>query len=419
MTALHVSAASTGAPTLPAFLTPRVERYYHERVHETWADGNIMRGAEPDADALMLKTNDYLGLGHHPEIAEAQVQAILDSGSGLMMSSVFLNGPSPQRQFESALARHMRSETSIVSQSGYMANVGLIQTIADKSTPVYIDMIAHASLWAGIHAADAMARPFRHNDIDHLRRQLEKYGPGVVIIDSVYSTNGSIAPIGDVVGLAEEFGCAIVVDESHSLGTHGPGGAGLVVELGLEERVHFRTASLAKAFCGRAGVVTCSERFAEYMTFEAFPIIFSSTVLPHEFAAFSKTLEIVRRDEWRRHRLHSNAAWLRDSLDGLGYNVDASQSQIISLESGTEQQTIVLRDALESRGIFGAPFCAPATPKNRACIRLSIHAELDMDDLDRIAGVCAEIRDEVGLQDWPSTRRKARCRHSAPLRLAA
>jgi CAI-1 autoinducer synthase len=210
-----------------------------------------------------------------------------------------------------------------------------------------------------------------------------------------------------------------VVDESHSLGTHGPAGSGLVVELGLEDRVQFRTASLAKAFCGRGGVVACSERFAEYLTYEAYPNIFSSAVLPYEFAAFAKTLEIIRRDEWRRQRLHRNAQRVRQSLDRLGYNVDASASQIIALEAGTEQQTIVLRDALEARNLFGAPFCAPATPRNRACIRLSLHSDLSADALDRIAVVCGEIRDEVGMADWPSTRRKARAQPQSAERMAA
>lgn len=419
MTRLCTTTSLGNSHGLPAFLAPRVERYYRERVVETWSGGHIMKGAEPEPDALILRTNDYLALGRHPEILRVQLEALETLGNGLMMSSVFLSGPNPQWAFEQALAEHMRAGACVVSQSGYMANIGLIQSIADASTPVYIDMIAHASLWAGIQAAGAVARPFRHNDLDHLERQLRRYGPGVVVIDSVYSTNGSVAPIRATVALAEQWGCAIVVDESHSLGTHGPAGSGLVVELGLEDRVQFRTASLAKAFCGRGGVVACSERFAEYLTYEAYPNIFSSAVLPHEFAAFTKTLEIIRRDEWRRQRLNRNAQRVRQSLDRLGYNVDASASQIIALEAGTEQQTIVLRDALEARNLFGAPFCAPATPKNRACIRLSLHSDLSADALDRIAVVCGEIRDEVGMADWPSTRRKARAQPQSAERMAA
>jgi CAI-1 autoinducer synthase len=210
----------------------------------------------------------------------------------------------------------------------------------------------------------------------------------------------------------------LVVDESHSLGTHGPEGAGLVVALGLAERVQFRTASLAKAFAGRAGFITCSRRFNEYFKSTSSPAIFSSTLLPHDIAGLEATLAVVQREGWRRERLHANADWLRASLDELGYNLNDSESQIVSLEPGPEQQTIVLRDALESRGIFGAIFCAPATPKNRSLMRFSVNAALSEAELARVVDVCREIRGEVDLANWPSTRRKQRGKAatSAPVR---
>jgi len=161
-----------------------------------------------------------------------------------------------------------------------------------------------------------------------------------------------------------------------------------------------------KAFAGRAGFITCSERFSEYFKFESNPAIFSSTLLPYEVAALNATLSVVCTENWRREKLHANAEYLRVHLDALGYNLNDSQSQIISLESGSEQQTIVLRDALEERGIFGSVFCAPATAKNRALMRFSIHSGLTQFDLDRIIQVCADIRDEVDLANWPSSRRK-------------
>ena len=119
---------------------------------------------------------------------------------------------------------------------------------------------------------------------------------------------------------------------------------------------------------------------------------------------------MIRHEGWRRERLHANAAWLRGELEALGYNLNGSQCQIVSLESGSEQNTFVLRDALESRGIFGSIFCAPATPKSRALMRFSVHAGLGWADLERLVDVCREIRDEVGMAAWPSTRRKQRGR---------
>lgn len=390
----------------PKFLEARVNRYYRERVQETWGGGHIMKGRIPVESSIKLMSNDYLALARHPDILAAQSAALLQEGGGMLMSAVFLNGDSPQSRFERRLANFMGAEHGILSQSGWCANTGLIQSIADEHTPVYIDMLAHTSLWEGIRSAGASAVTFLHNDVEHLERQLLKHGPGVIVVDSVYSTNGSICPLREIVALGAAHGCVLVVDESHSLGTHGAHGEGLVVALGLEGQVHFRTASLAKAFAGRAGFITCSARFSEYFMCVSNPAIFSSTLLPHEVAALDATLTVIRTEGWRRERLHANAEYLRVRLDGLGYNLCDSASQIISLESGTEQQTIILRDALESRGVFGSVFCAPATPKNRAIIRFSLNCDLSRDELDRIVQVCAVIRDEVGLAGWPSTRRK-------------
>lgn len=407
-----------GASALPRFVQRRVDGYFIERVAGSWSGGHIMRGARPGPGAIQLQSNDYLALGSHPAIIEAQCEALRCAGNGQQMSQVFLNGPGAQSMVEHQLAVLLRSGTSVLAQSGYAANLALLQSIADASTPVHIDMAAHASLWEGVRAAGATAVAFRHNDPAHLRRRVREHGPGVIVVDSVYSVDGTVAPLADIAQVARDTNSVLVVDESHSLGTHGPGGAGLVVDLGLTDAVAFRTASLAKAFCSRAGVIACHPRFAEYMRYEANVLIFSSTLLPHEAVGIAKTLEVIGQEQWRRDQLHSNAAWLRCQLRELGYQV-ASQSQIVSLESGSEGDTIVLRDAIESRGLFGAPFCAPATPKNRACIRFSVHAALTREELVRIRDICAEIREEVDMQSWPSTRRAARAPAPPALRAAS
>lgn len=393
---------------LPDFVSLRVEQYYRERVQNTWDGGHIMRGRTPGADALQLCSNDYLSLARHPAILSAMAESIRRDGNGLLMSGIFLHGACPQIDLEQRLAAFMRAESGVLCQSGYAANTGLIQAIADERTPVYADMMAHMSLWEGIKSAGARAITVFHNDPEHLERQILRHGPGIVVVDSIYSTTGSLAPLREIVAICEAQGCVLVADESHSLGTHGPNGEGLVVDLGLAERVHFRTASLAKAFAGRAGFITCSKRFNEYFKFESNPAIFSSTLLPHEVQGLAATLGVVKREGWRREKLRANAVFLRTHLDALGYNLNDSESQIISLESGTEQQTIVLREALESRGIFGSIFCAPATPRNRSLMRFSVNAALTDAELERIVAVCREIRDEIDLASWPSTRRKLR-----------
>lgn len=389
----------------PDFLAIRIDRFYHERVLNVWQDG-CLNGRKPDASSLHLSSNDYLSLAKHTDIICAASDSLLNEGNGLLMSSVFLHSDSPQLALEQGLAKFMQAEAGVLCQSGWCANTGLIQSIAGERTPVYADMLAHMSLWEGIRIAGANPITFYHNDPEHLERQVLRHGPGVIVVDSVYSTNGSVCPLQEVVRIGGEHGCVLVVDESHSLGTHGPNGKGLVVGLGLADQVHFRTASLAKAFAGRAGFIACSKRFSTYFRYESNPAIFSSTLLPYEVAGLQATLEIIRNEGWRRQRLHANAAYLRDKLDEMGYNLHGSESQIIALEAGPEPQTMVLRDALEARGIFGSVFCAPATPKNRSLVRFSINSALTQAELDRIVQACRDIREEVDMVNWPSTRRK-------------
>lgn len=392
-------------PQEPDFLRRQVDSYYLDRV-APWGGGHIMIGRVPGEDAVHLVSNDYLCMARHPEVIGAQCRALEGGESALLMAAVFLHGDNPQARFERQMAQWMQAEAAVLSQSGWAANTGLIQSIAGPDVPCFIDMFAHASLWEGIRSAESVAHPFRHNAPEHLESLLRRHGPGVVIVDSVYSTSGSVAPLCDIVNVAERHGAVIVVDEAHSLGTHGPEGRGLVVELGLTSRVHFRTASLAKAFAGRAGIVTCSERIAEYLKYTANPAIFSSGLLPHELAGLDATLQVITRSDDRRRRLHQNADYLRSGLSELGYNLELSEAQILGLEAGPELATMALRDALEARGVFGSVFCAPATPKNRSLIRLTVHSELTPLELDRVIDVCAEIRDEVGLAHWPSTRRR-------------
>lgn len=413
-----------GENWLPDFVRRRMDDFYIGRMRDEWGGKHIMHSATPGPGAVQLVSNDYLSLNNHPEIVAAQVNALQMAGREMVMSGVFQHGDNPSSRFEKRMAELVGMEAGILSQSGYAANVGLIQSLTEGDRPVYIDMNAHASLWEGITSAGAKARTFRHNDPEHLRRLLRENGPGVICVDSVYSTTGSVAPLADIVRVSRESGSVLIVDESHSLGSHGPEGGGLVHELGLTDQVQFITASLAKAFAGRAGIICCSEEFREYFRCTARPAIFSSALLDHEVAALDKTLDLVIRDRWRRERLHENAAWLRRELDRLGYNVSASQSQIIALEAGLERDTLQLREALEARGVFGSVFCAPATPKKRSLIRLSVNASLTIQELQKVVDVCAEIRDEVGMWDWPSTRRRERenrvaCHWSRPREEAA
>jgi CAI-1 autoinducer synthase len=395
------------AGAVPSFVSSRVDTYFRERAVNPVTGTHILKGRVPGPGAVMVTSNDYLSLARHPEIVAAQVQTLRAIGHGEPRSGVFDFGEAPIRVLETHFAQAFASESALVAQSGWCANTGLLQSIADESTPVYVDMFAHMSLWEGVRSAGATARPFRHNNPEALRKLMDRHGPGVVVVDALYSTTGVVCPLLEMVEATEASGSVIVVDESHSLGVYGPRGAGMVVAQGLQDRVHFRTASLSKAFAARGGLVLCSDRLAEYLRYQSLPAIFSSSLLPHEIAGLEATLGVIQRDSARRERVLAHGRHLRARLRAIGYDVGADETQIIALVAGPEHLTIQLRDALEARGVFGSVFCDPATPRNRSLVRFTLGADHDRAEIDRIADVCAEIRPHLTLDQWPGARRQA------------
>lgn len=392
-------------PSVSAHLQARIEREFWTRWHGLWGGRSLLHGRQAGPGAVRLNGNDYLALTGHPDIVRAQTQAIRTDAEYVIQSGVFLLDAHPARQLELRLAALLGKEDGLICQSGYAANLGLLQAIADEQTVVYMDSLAHTSLWEGARRAGARALAFRHNDPDHLARQIARHGPGLVVVDSVYSTTGALCPLTRMVEVAEAGACMILVDESHSLGTHGPEGAGLCVALGLSHRVHFVTASLAKAFAGRAGFMTLPTAMRNYVLSSSYPNMFSSCLLPHEIAALDATLAVVRRSEAERQRLRAHTVRVRAFLEKQGYPVHQGTEQIIALEAGTEPDTMVLRDALEERGVFGAVFCAPATSRNRTMVRLTLHAALTDAELDHLESVTAEVAQRVHPWDWPLARR--------------
>jgi CAI-1 autoinducer synthase len=370
--------------------------------------GAIYRGRTPPGPSdLVLMSNDYLSLGGHPALVEAQVRTLRQQGNGLIMSAAFTGAADAHRVVEDQLADFLQAPATVLCQSGWAANVGLIQSVAPAGSPVYVDATAHASLWSGIQAAEAAARPFPHNDLEYLERLIAQHGPGLIAVDVLYSVTGDLCPLAELADLAERTGCQLIADESHTLGVLGPGGAGLTVALGLADRVAFRTASLAKAFAGRAGLVACSREMAGYLPFHSLGAIFSSTLLPHDLAGLTAALGLITAGDDRRERLARNSAVLREGLTALGYNIAPSQSQIVPLQPGTEAMICRFQRLLDAQGVFGAPFIPPSVGRNRCVQRLSVHSELTDAELSRVLDACAAVRDEAGLYDWKSTRRLA------------
>lgn len=392
-------------PAIGKNLSVRIARDFTPRWDKQWGGKFVLHGKCPGPNAIRLDGNDYLGITGHPQIVQAQVDALRKQQEFVVQSGVFHLNQHPTRALETALAAWVGKDDGFICQSGYSANVGLLQAIADANTPIYLDTLAHASLWEGAHAARAPSFAFRHNDPSHLARVIAKNGPGIVVVDSVYSTTGALCPLVEIVEIAEQGGCMILVDESHSLGTHGPQGAGLCAALGLSERVHFITASLAKAFAGRAGFFTAPAYLRHYIFCTSFPNIFSSSLLPYEIAGLVATLKLIKDSDSARLRLDINTKRLRANLSDLGYPIHQGSQQIIALEAGTEPDTMVLRDKLEERNVFSSMFCAPATSSKRAMMRLTLNAGLMDSELGHVEAVAREIAPLLKPWDWPVARR--------------
>ncbi|MDB5892160.1 MAG: quorum-sensing autoinducer synthase [Polaromonas sp.] len=392
-------------PALGKTLAARIARDFSSRWESEWGGKFVLHGRTPGPGAVRLDGNDYLGVTGHPDIVRAQIAALTQGQESVVQSGVFLLGDHPAHRLEKSLADWVGKEDGLLCQSGYAANMGLLQVIADAQTPVYLDSLAHASLWEGAHAARAPAHAFRHNDPAHLERMMTTHGPGVVVVDSVYSTTGAVCRLHEILEVTERHGSMIVVDESHSLGTHGPKGAGLCAELGLTDRVHFISASLAKAMAGRAGFFTAPASLRYYILTASLPNIFSSSLLPHEIAALGATVGVLQRSDDARRRLHANTARLRASLSDVGFPIHQGTEQIISLEAGSESSAMVLRDTLEARDVIGSIFCAPATSRNRAMVRLTLNSSLTDAEMSHVESVAQEIAPLLKPWDWPIARR--------------
>ncbi|WP_262689487.1 alpha-hydroxyketone-type quorum-sensing autoinducer synthase [Kordiimonas aestuarii] len=386
----------------PPFIDEMVDGMM-EPCGETHRGRAVLSNLPAPRNAVLMQSNDYLSIAADTRIARAKADVLLKQGHGDAISRVFAHSKQDMhRQFEYRIADLTGAEDAVLMMSGYNANTGVVQTFARPATPVYIDIMAHASLWEGILCARAKARPFRHNNAEDLKRKIRRYGPGLVIVDSLYSTNGNLCPLGDFVDVAEEGGCAIIVDETHSFGCHGLAGAGITAALGLTDRVHFRTMGLSKAIAARGGVIVGSARNMEYLRYEARPMIFSTSVLGYEIAGFNAALDIIAAEPWRQAKLHANHRYLRTGLLALGYDVRAADSQIISIITGGLENTVAFRRYLDQHGLMGSVFCPPATPDNKMLLRLTVNASLQSSELQYALDVCESAVRDLDMRGWPS-----------------
>jgi CAI-1 autoinducer synthase len=347
---------------------------------------------------LSCHQNDYLRLSSHPEVIEARNEATNTTGSGAMASILYGGDHGFHGQFRSLVAESMQAEDVLLTTAGWTANVGLMECIATPDLPIYMDLNAHASLWDGARLSPGKTIPVRHNRPDMLLNYVKKFGPGVIVVDGYYSTHGSICPLEEYVKISEEYNCLLVLDEAHSFGMCGDKGGGLAVEMGLANRVHLRTVSLAKALGGNGGFIAGSEETMYWLTYRARSVIFSSSPTPSNSAGNAKALEILMREPERAAHAQKMADRFRTRLNQAHIDTGPSKCQIVSLHFKGEDQAMKLYGELKKRGILFSVFLTPAVPAGTSLARFSIYSELKENEIDRMAEQTIDALNLLGLE---------------------
>ena len=348
-------------------------------------------------EVLNFSSNDYLNLSRHPMVLARAREALDTWGSGATASRLLAGNLSIHEELEQRLARHKGKESALLFGSGYLTNCGIISSFLDKDALLIADRLAHACILDGARFAGARIQRFQHNDMDHLESLLKKNNNGNTLIaaESVYSMNGDIAPLPQLVDLGTQYGARILIDEAHSTGIQGPGGCGRVRELGLEEQVDFSMGTLSKTLASYGGYTACSSVNRDWMINHARSLIYSTALPPASAGAALGALDAIEADPTCGQALLKKADWFRRELRDRGLNVPASQTQIIPVIAGDVPRTVVIAEELRARGIWVFAIRPPTVPLDSTCIRFSLslgHSEeMCIRALDQLAEVCEGV----------------------------
>jgi 8-amino-7-oxononanoate synthase len=349
---------------------------------------------------LLLCSNNYLGLADHPRVREAAAEAAMRWGVGAGASRLVSGGMTVHRRLEEALAEFERTEAALLFGSGYLANVGVISSLAGRGEVVFSDELNHASIIDGCRLARAETFVYRHCDVDHLAwglRQAEGRG-GLIVTDGVFSMDGDVAPLAEIVELAHRHDARLVVDEAHGTGALGPGGRGAVAEAGLDGEVDVIVGTLGKALGSYGAYVACDGELAQYLINTARSLIFSTAPAPPAAAGALAALELLRDQPRRVDKLQRNAETLRSELAREGFEVTGAQTHIVPLIVGDAHLTMRVCEAALERGVFAQAIRPPTVPEGTSRLRLAVMASHTRTELREAAQALARAAMAAGFQ---------------------
>jgi 8-amino-7-oxononanoate synthase len=353
---------------------------------------------------LLLCSNNYLGLADHPRVREAAAEAAMRWGVGAGASRLISGTMTIHRRLEERLAGFEGSESCLLFGSGYLANIGVIGALAGRGDTVFSDELNHASIVDGCRLSRAEVVVYRHLDVEHLEwsimrhaRRRSEGGGLLVVTDSVFSMDGHVAPLEEIVDTAQHHGARVVVDEAHATGVLGPGGRGALAQAGLQGEVDVVVGTLGKAL-GSYGAYACAEAdMIRYLLNTSRAFIFSTAPSPPAVAGALAALELLEARPHRVQRLQTNARALRRALDAEGFAVEQGEMPIVPLVLGDERSALALCEKAIARGVFAQAIRPPTVPAGTSRLRLAAMASHTQSDMCLAATLLGDSARALGL----------------------
>ncbi|MDE2680966.1 MAG: 8-amino-7-oxononanoate synthase [Verrucomicrobiota bacterium] len=347
-------------------------------------------------EVLNFSSNDYLGLANHSALKEAATAAIKKFGAGAGAARLISGSQSPHHQLENALANFKGTEAALAFSSGYAAALGTIPALVGTGDVVVIDKLVHASLVDAAKLSGAKLRVCKHNDLADLARLLEwAAGQGartLVVAESVYSMDGDLAPLLNLVELKEQHGAWLMLDEAHATGLYGEGRRGVAEEFGVADRVEVQMGTLGKALGAAGGYICGSNELVDFLRHRARSFVFSTAPMPAQAAAARAGIEVVQsaEGEERRTRLWSLVDELKNGLIARGWKLPVVQSAILPLIIGGETEAVALSEQLLERGVFVPAIRYPTVAHGEARLRITVSAAHSPGDIEKLLEVLGE-----------------------------
>jgi 8-amino-7-oxononanoate synthase len=348
---------------------------------------------------LLLCSNNYLGLADRTEVREAAAEAALRWGAGSGASRLISGNMEPHRALEERLAAFKGYESALLFGSGYLANTGTVAALAGQGEVVFSDELNHASIVDGCRLSRAETFVYRHRDLEHLAWALYhvRGKPALIVTDGVFSMDGDVAPLAELLELARRHGARLMVDEAHATGAIGPGGRGSVAAASLSGEVDVVVGTLGKSLGSYGAYVCASNEAVDFLVNTARPFIFSTAPPPPAIGAALAALDVLEGEPELPERLQANAKALRTALALEGLDASGSQTQIVPIGVGEAETAMALCERALEQGVFAQGIRPPTVPEGSSRLRLTMMATHQAEELRQAARVVGAAAREIGL----------------------